>query len=127
MKMNDAYPSTYVKADQITSPVEVVIDRVELCELGEDRKPVVFFQGKDAGVVLSKSRFGQLVEICQAEDSDDWRGSPVILTTEPSFYAGKPCRALKFERSARTPVPAPAEPAPVPAPSAPGPANDPSF
>ena len=40
--MNDAYPSTYVKADQITSPVEVVIDRVELCELGEDRKPVVF-------------------------------------------------------------------------------------
>lgn len=115
MKMNDAFPSAYVKAEQITSPVEVVIDRVELREFDDGVKPVAFFQGKDAGVVLSKGRFGQLVEICQAEDSDEWRGSPVILTTEPSMFGGRAVRALKFERSARTPVPAPPEPTPAPA------------
>ena len=98
VKMDDAFPSAFVKADQITQPVEVVIDRVELHEFDEGNKPVVYFRGKDAGVVLNKRRFASLVELCRSEESDDWAGHPVVLTREACTHPNAKYM-LTFQRS----------------------------
>lgn len=98
VKIGDAFPSAFVKADQITQPVEVVIDHVDTHKFDDGVKPVVFFRGKDAGVVLNKRRFKQLTQLCQAEDSDDWAGHPVVLTREPSTHPNAEWM-LSFERS----------------------------
>ena len=99
VKMDDAFPSAFVKADQISNPVEVVIDRVEMHQFqDEGQKPVAYFRGKDAGVVLNKRRFAALVELCRSEESDDWAGHPVVLTREPSTHPNAQWM-LKFERS----------------------------
>ena len=107
MKMGDAFPSAFVKAEQIRQPVEVTIDRVELHEFDDGKKPVVYFRGKESGVVLNKSRFAALVELCQDEDSDGWKGHTVVLTTDKVMFAGKMVNALKFERSAKAQQPEP--------------------
>ena len=98
MKMDEAFPGSYVKADQITAPVELVIDYVDLHKFDDGEKPVAHFRGRDAGVVLNKRRFAALVELCRAEDSDDWKGHPVVLTREPSTHPNARWM-LKFERS----------------------------
>ena len=113
MKIDDAFPSAYVKAEQISKPVEVVIDYVDLHKFDDGNKPVVFFRGKEAGVVLNKRRFAALVELCQAEDSDAWRGHPVLLTREPSTHPNAKWM-LKFERSSHAKPEAAADDSEIP-------------
>ena len=45
MKMHDAFPGNYLKADQIQKPTEVIIDRVEMADFDDGSKPVVYFRG----------------------------------------------------------------------------------
>ena len=98
MRIDEAFPGNYVKAEQLTAPIEVVIDYVDVHKFEDGDKPVVFFRGKKAGVKLGRGRFQQLVTLTQQEDSDDWVGHPVVLTREPCSVPGYPWQ-LKFERS----------------------------
>ena len=50
MKVSEAYPSDFLKAVDIgNNQVRVLISHVEMRDLGDDEKPVVFFQNKKKG------------------------------------------------------------------------------
>ncbi len=57
MKISKAFPSKYLKTSDLPEgqDVRVVIDdvRLELMEQTGEEKPVVYFRGKDAGLVLN--------------------------------------------------------------------------
>lgn len=108
MRMGDAFPSAFLKADQISRPTDVQIDKVEMHEFDEGEKPVVYFVGKDPGVVLNKTRWTALTELCQSEESDDWIGHWVVVTTGKVMFQGKQINAIKFERSSKADPPPPA-------------------
>ena len=55
MLISQAYPSKYLKSDDLgDKTVRVVMDFVEIQDVGDGEfKPVLYFQGKDRGMVLN--------------------------------------------------------------------------
>jgi len=83
MKMNDIFPSKYLKADDLGGrEVTVKISDCKMEEIGQgsnkDYKPIVYFDGKEKGVVLNKTNFSAIAD-AYGDDTDDWTGHPVIL------------------------------------------------
>lgn len=83
MKMNDIFPSKYLKADDLGGrEVTVKIADCKMEEIGQgsnkDYKPIVYFEGKEKGVVLNKTNFSSIAD-AYGDDTDDWTGQTVIL------------------------------------------------
>jgi len=56
MKIGAAFPGQFIKAADLQGKrVSVVIDRVEMEDIGGETKPVVHFRNKERGLVLNKT------------------------------------------------------------------------
>jgi len=97
MKMHEAFPGNYLKAEMITHPIEVIIDRVEMAEFDDGKKPVVYFRDKQLGVVLNKTRWNQIQAALLAEDTNDWSGRRIILKRGQTMYQGKSVGTIAFD------------------------------
>lgn len=119
MKQSDVFPSNYLRAADLNGAEPVVTIRaVQVETFGDESKPIVFFQGKEKGVVLNKTNWNSLVEITGEDDSDNWTGHRVKLISVKVEYQGKRVPAIRMERAPKngsTPMPPP--PPPVEAPS----------
>jgi hypothetical protein len=84
MRRNDVFPSKYLKAEDIKGrEVKVTINYVEMEEMPDGKKtekPVVYFKGKEKGVVLNSGNWDILEDAFG--DSDDWPGKQITLYTE---------------------------------------------
>jgi hypothetical protein len=114
--INDLYPSMYLKASDLgeSQPV-VTIDRVELEPVGrtKEMKPVVYFAGKQKGMVLNKTNSKKIAEITSSHDTDDWHGAQVRLFATEVDFQGETVEAIRV----KAPAAAKAKPvAPPPAP-----------
>ncbi len=97
MKMKDIYPSRYVKAADLQGrEVEVVISDVVMEKIGDDNKPVIYFQNKDKGFVANKTNCGR-IELAYGDDTDDWIGKPIVLGTEYVDFQGKSMEAIRVK------------------------------
>lgn len=95
MKMNEIYPSKYLKADDLQGrDVRVTMQNVELEKIGEDMKPVLYFKGKDKGVVLNKTNAGT-ISIAYGDDTEDWFDQPLILFSVMVDFQGKVAPAIR--------------------------------
>jgi len=116
MKSSDVFPSTYLKAADIAGHEPVVtISKVEMTDLGDDRKPVAYFAGKDKGLVLNKTNFAAIEEITGEADTDDWTGHKIKLFVAKVEYQGKRVPAIRVDAPDVAPKPKPT-PEPVDAP-----------
>lgn len=114
MKSSDIFPSKYLRAADLGDKEPIVtIDRVEMETLGDDRKPVVYFRGKDKGLVLNKTNFNAIAEISGEDDTDSWAGVKVKLFTAKVEFQGKRVPAVRIdepsEAKARKPAPEPVD------------------
>ena len=95
MKMNEIYPSKYLKADDLQGrEVRVIMQAVELEKIGDDNKPVLYFKGKDKGVVLNKTNAGT-ISSAYGDDTDDWFDQPLILFSVMVDFQGKVAPAIR--------------------------------
>jgi hypothetical protein len=87
--INDAFPSNYLKASDLQGREAVVtIDRVEFEAVGRERemKAVVYFQGKQKGIVLNKTNAKKIIEISGSAITEEWPGTQIkIYPTETEF------------------------------------------
>lgn len=87
--INDAFPSNYLKASDLQGrEVVVTIDRVEFEAVGRERemKAVVYFQGKQKGIVLNKTNAKKIIEISGSALTEEWGGTQIkIYPTETEF------------------------------------------
>jgi len=100
MNISNVFPSKYLKAADIGDHKPVLtIDRVELETLGQgkdaDTCPIIYFVGKEKGLVCNKTNANTLTSFF-GEETDDWHGKRVKLMTAPVNYAGKLTMALRF-------------------------------
>ncbi len=103
MKVSEAFPSEYLKAADIgNSQVKVLISHVEMRDVGDDTKPVVFFQNKKKGVVLNVTNANAIAQF-YGDDMDAWAGHEIILFTMMVSYQGR------MQPGIRIRVPAPNE------------------
>lgn len=86
-KADDLYPSRYLKESDLKGrDITLTIERVEVTKIGEDKKPVAYFEGKQKGLVLNKTMFNVITKITGEPDSDDWGGHRItIYPTETEF------------------------------------------
>lgn len=90
MRIDSAYPSKYLKtADLQGRAVRVTIDRFEIEEIGDgDRKPCLYFEGKERGIVLNRTN-ADTITASLGEETDNWIGQVIELYPDKTRFAGK--------------------------------------
>lgn len=95
MKGSDIFPSKYIKADDLQGrDVPVTIDHADIEKLGDDAKLVLFFRGKDKGMICNKTNFNRIAYL-YGDETDDWGGKEIVLTSEFVEFQGKTVRGLR--------------------------------
>lgn len=98
MKTGEAFPSNYLKAADLNGrAVKVTIDSVTVEKIGDDRKPVLHFVGKDKGLVLNKTNSNRIEEATGTDEMDDWGGWTVTLYACKVDYQGKRVDAIRVD------------------------------
>jgi hypothetical protein len=123
MNINEAYPSNFLKATDLQGKEPtVIISHVKKEEVGDGEKPVIYFSGKEKGIVLNKTNATNIADIYGPE-TDAWSGKAVTLFTTWVDFNGRSVEAIRIRRpSPNGSHAAPANPAPQAAPTAPAPA-----
>jgi hypothetical protein len=100
MNINDAFPSRFLKADDLQSrEITVIVDRVIMEEVGQgenkETKPCIYFRGKTKGVILNKTNATNIAT-AYGPDMDAWTGQPVILFPAWVDMQGKTVQAIRI-------------------------------
>jgi hypothetical protein len=89
MKISDEFPSQYIKASDLGGrDIRVTMGRVEREKIGTDNKLVLYFKGKEKGLVLNKTNAGTISD-AYGDDTEDWYDQPLILFSVKTDYQGK--------------------------------------
>ncbi|MEA1048581.1 hypothetical protein U5801_01920 [Lamprobacter modestohalophilus] len=116
MLISAAFPGAYLKAQDLQGrTVSVIIADCRMEDLGGEEKPVLYFQGKDRGLVLNKTNAGVLVD-AYGDETSQWNGRPLELFAARVSFQGRMVDGLRV-RVPAAPLhqPAPAQPAQQPA------------
>lgn len=98
MKASDIFPGKYLKAADLGSAEPVVtIKSVKMETLGDDTKPVLYFEGKERGIVLNKTNWNAITDITGEDDSDNWKGHKVKLFVAKVEFQGKRVPAIRID------------------------------
>jgi len=109
MRISNAFPSDYLKAADLQGrAVTVTMSHVDMREIGGEPKPILYFKGKEKGMVLNKTNAGKIAEMF-GDDTDDWEGGEVILYEAMVDFQGKTVAAIRVRLAPRKVVSATAE------------------
>jgi hypothetical protein len=101
MNIDEAFPSKYLKASDLQGRnVTVKMGRVEREKIGNDEKMILYFQGKERGVVLNKTNANNIASIYGGE-TDDWLGKEITLVEAMVDYQGKSVPAIRMRAPPR--------------------------
>ena len=100
MKMNEAFPSKWLKGEDLQGKShKVTIDRVVQEEVGQgadtEVKLVCYFVGKQKGVILNKTNANSIAGR-YGDETDDWSGAEVELRPEMVTFQGKTAPAIRI-------------------------------
>jgi hypothetical protein len=112
MKIGAAFPGQYLKAADLQGKrVAVIIDHVEMEDIGGETKPVLHFKGKSRGVVLNKTNANAIWAINGSDDTDDWGGTNIVLYPSKTDFQGKRVDCIRVDPPENQPVRPPQRPA----------------
>lgn len=101
VNINTLYPSTYLKAGDLQGkPVNVTIRAVVMEKIGSDIKPVLYFQGKEKGMVLNKTN-GMTIAQAYGHDTEDWAGGAIVVFPAYVDFQGKQVEGLRVRMPER--------------------------
>lgn len=124
--INDAFPSNYLKASDIRGAEPIVtIDHVAFEPVGRQKemKAVIYFKGKEKGLVLNKTNATKVTQIAGSAQTEDWDGVRVRLYGTETEFGGETVECIRIKaappvstvRAAAVPVQAPPPPPQPPA------------
>ncbi len=118
MNIGAAFPGSYLKADELgDARPTVVIDKVQMEDIGDDHKPVLYFQGKEKGLVLNKTNASMVSELAGTPETDEWSGVRIRLYRTKVDFQGKRVAAIRIEAAPHNSAAAAAPPPPPPPPA----------
>jgi arabinogalactan endo-1,4-beta-galactosidase len=95
MKVSQAFPSEFIKAADLNGQnARVTMARVEMKDIGDDQKPVLYFKGKEKGLVLNKTNSNNIA-ILYGDEMDEWLGQEIILFEAMVDFQGKTVPAIR--------------------------------
>lgn len=100
MDINAAFPSTYLKASDLQGrDVVVNISHITMEDVGDDHKPVIYFVGKDKGVVLNKTNASTIAGMYTG-DTDNWVNKAITLFPTQTDFGGKQVACIRIRITA---------------------------
>jgi len=108
MNINKAFPSKFLKADDIDGHEPVVTVKscsMQAMEAGNDQRPVLYFEGKEKGLVLNKTNANMLVELTGSPLTEQWMGTSIKLVVIWTEFQGKPIQGIRVRPANGKPVP----------------------
>ena len=108
MNVNTIFPSNYLKASDLGgAQVRVTIDRVEMETLGQGAqaqdRPVIYFAGKEKGLVANKTNMSAIAAV-YGDETDDWQGAEIVLFETMVDFQGKTTPAIRVKIPPRKPI-----------------------
>lgn len=111
MQISEAFPSKYLKASDLQGRnVMVKMSHAAFEEIGGDKKLILYFQGKEKGMVLNKTNANNISDI-YGDDTDDWAGEPIVLVEAMVDFQGKTVPAIRVRKPTAKDVAGKAAPA----------------
>lgn len=93
--VNEAFPSKYLKAADLQGrQVTVKMDRAEFEIIGNDRKLILYFIGKEKGVVLNKTNANAISKL-YGDNTEDWHDQPIVLVDAVVDFKGEMVHAIR--------------------------------
>ena len=113
MDINTAFPSRWLKAGDLQGrTVQVVMDHVamESPQEGKEPKPVVYFQGKEKGLMLNKTN-SQMIAEMHGSETNNWSGKMIEIRPDKTTMDGKlvDCLRVNYVASEPQQTPPPVE------------------
>lgn len=97
MKLSEAFPSNYLKSDDLQDrDVLVVIATAGVEKVGNDNKLILTFQGKKKSMICNKTNASRIA-FMYGDETDEWTGKEIVLTSEFVEYAGKTVKGLRVK------------------------------
>jgi hypothetical protein len=100
VNINESFPSHYLKASDLGtgSPV-VTIARVEHEPVGRERemKAVLYFEGKEKGVVLNKTNARKITELVGSPETDEWAGFKIRIFATTTEFGGETVECIRVK------------------------------
>ena len=95
MKISDAFPSKYLKSDDIgNSRLTLTVMALTMEDIGDKEfKPVLRFMGKDKGMVLNKTN-ATILSSVWGDETDAWQGKQLELFAQPVMFQGRQVMGL---------------------------------
>lgn len=101
MRISSAFPGQYLKAADLQGrQVTVTIDHVKIEDIGGDNKPVVYFTGKERGLVLNKTNANNITFL-YGDETDDWHGKQITMFEAMVDFQGRSTAAIRVKGPAR--------------------------
>lgn len=100
MNINTAFPSNYLKAADLNGKaVPVTIHQVKIEKVGRDQqeKPVVYFMGKEKGMVLNVTNAKKIAQIAGSAETEDWGGTVIAIYPTEVEFGGETVEAIRVK------------------------------
>jgi hypothetical protein len=105
MELSSIFPSKYVKASDLKGrEVTVVVARAEIEKLGDDNKLVIYFQGRDKGLVTNRTNADRIAYL-YGTNTDGWVGKEIILYVDLVSFQGRTVEAIRVKPPMQRAVP----------------------
>lgn len=104
MKLNDAFPSKYLKADDFDEPTPLTIESVNREEFkdektGEQKKKVaIHFEETPKVLICNRTNFKIISQVLGSEESDDWNGKKITLVNTDVEFKGETVAAIRVKK-----------------------------
>lgn len=104
MKLKEAFPSDYLKADDVSGVGEVyIMGEVKMQEFTDpetketEDKPVLSFHDQEKTLILNKTNWNRIAEL-YGDESKNWNGKTIKLRLEKVEAFGKSQDAIRVTK-----------------------------
>lgn len=95
MNIDEAFPSNFLKcADLQGRAVQIRMNYLKFEDVGDGNKPVLYFIGKEKGLVLNKTNANMISEMYGTE-TDNWVNQVIELYPTKADFQGKRVDAIR--------------------------------
>lgn len=100
MNINDTFPSNYLRAADLRDrAVDVTMHRVLMEDIGGEEKPVLYFAGKEKGLVLNKTNASTISGLWSPE-TDNWPGKKITIFPTQTDFQGRQVECIRVKTKA---------------------------
>jgi hypothetical protein len=105
MKLNDAFPSKYLQAEDFDKPTPLTIKTVGREEFTDTKtgehntKVALHFEETEQIMLCNRTNFKIIQSVTAEEDSDNWKGKVITLYNASVEFRGDTVSAIRVQKN----------------------------